>query len=169
MLDRRRSESEITPDYEDRGLFRGPIMRVEVELTPKVTKNQRGDTVIQGFVSGNNAMEVVFAGRRRELAGPLIATLSNMWSRAVQANTGRTQPSPDQVRYKVKLTGSWRSRFETDDHGWQSRRHQLMVAQWIRLDEQGNEVRFGAEPVLTQPATAPQSPPPQQFANGGRG
>jgi hypothetical protein len=147
-MERRRNPSEITPDYEDSGIFKNPTLQLVVELVPKFSKNSRDDLIIKGFVEGNVPIDVVFAGRRKFQADPVIQRLRALWT---QANRNLSSPGDapeiDAVRCRVSIEGSWRSRFLLDDQGWQTRTHQFYAARWLLSDQSGTVKHFG-EPVM---------------------
>lgn len=152
MKSRRKFDvADPPPDYEDRGLFKTPPSRLDVSLVPKIWRNKRDDWLIRGHVFGDTAVEVLFAGRRRKAAEPLIEHIRVIWSRANHALApGKPPLEIDSVRYPIVVTGSWRIRFEMDKSGWQSRHYQLVVAQWTPADAR-SEVVLGDSPMLSRP------------------
>jgi len=45
----RRPSTQLTPEYEDFGLFKSDILPVEVNLAPIIYRNGRQDLVIRGY------------------------------------------------------------------------------------------------------------------------
>ena len=144
MLDRRKPASEITPAYEDGGIFKNELVQLMVELVPLTAKNSRNDLIVKGFVDGNSAIEVVFPGRRKVQAKPVVALLQAKLTHArkVAARTG-ARVDVDTLRYPARIEGSWRPRFKRDDNGWETRQFQLFAARWILKDLNGKAITFG--------------------------
>ena len=71
MLQQRRTEPPVSPDYEDAALFSGSICQISVDLVPQMQRNDRNDLLVRGFVGGHHEIEVLFAGRRTRDVGPL--------------------------------------------------------------------------------------------------
>ncbi|MGB3406595.1 MAG: hypothetical protein WBA67_03795 [Jannaschia sp.] len=144
MPDRRKPLSEVTPESEDKGIFKGQIVDLLVELVPMFGKTSRGDIVIKGFIDGQNAIEVVFPGRRKVHVQTLQKHLQSTWSRAVQdARVETMRPVVDSVRVPSRIQGGWRPRFRRDDQGWETREHQFYAAQWTFRDRTGTVVTAG--------------------------
>ena len=152
MLDRRKHKDDVTPQYEDSGLFKTPVLWIEVHLTPKMGRNARGDYLITGYVERNTEIEVVFAGRRRACAEPAISKLKRLWTQANRASEGGAAPKPEQVRMPVRVNGAWRPRFQSDQQGWVTRSYQLTVAEWSMIDPGGAMVTFGEPPLVSDTA-----------------
>lgn len=148
MHDRRKPAHEVTPWYEDLGIFKSQLVQITVELVPMFGMNSRKDIMVKGFVDGNGAIDVVFPGRRKEHAKPLVARLQTMLKRAnVSCGPNGTPPNIDRIRHPVRIEGSWRPRFSCDDQGWQTREHQLYAARWLVMNADGQSVTFGEAPV----------------------
>lgn len=148
MKDRRKPASQVTPEYEDRGIFKNPTTQLVVELVPRFGKNSRGDVMIMGFLQGNVPVDVVFAGRRKAQAAHVMQELRILWSRANrEVPPNGTPPEVEWVRLPVRIEGAWRPRFERDDQGWQTRTHQLFAARWLLTDAEGNALSFGEPPI----------------------
>ena len=162
MKDRRRPAHEVTPEYEDSGIFRNPPTHLLVELVPKFGKNSRLDLMVKGFVQSETPIDVVFPGRRKLHVEPLVQKLHALWTRANRqpGRSGRP-PEIDEVRLPVRIEGSWRPRFERDDQGWQTRTHQLFAARWMIAEGDGEVRTYGEPPIRTLIADqpAPQVPP----------
>jgi len=151
MKERRKPASEITPEYEDRGIFKNQTTQHVVELVPKFAKNSRGDVMVMGFLQGAVPVDIVFAGRRKEQAAQVLQELRTLWSRA-NRNVPENGTPPDviSVRLPVRIEGAWRPRFELDDQGWQTRTYQLFAARWLMTDSTGNALSFGEPPIKTR-------------------
>ncbi len=149
MRKQRRPIKEVTPEYEDRGLFKSPPTRLDVNLVPKIWKNTRGDVLIRGHVFDGVAIEVLFAGRRAKTATKLIEAIRFLWTRANQMQKPDSPPlEVDSIVYPVVINGSWRVRFETDRANWQTRHYQLVVAQWRPKDAQDPDAMVGEMPKV---------------------
>ena len=149
MEERRKPPSEVTPQYEDAGIFKNQIVQLTVQLVPIFGQNSRQDIMIKGYVDGNSAIDVVFPGRRKEHAKPLLTRLQHM---LVAARKKPGAPVPiDDIRHPVRIEGAWRPRFKRDDHGWETRDHQLYAARWMVMNQDGQTVTFGAPPAKPVP------------------
>ncbi|WP_306121175.1 hypothetical protein [Roseovarius sp. MMSF_3359] len=144
MFERRKPASEITPAYEDRGIFKNDIVQLIVNLVPLTAKNSRNDLIVKGFIEGNSAIEVVFPGRRTIQAKPIVALLQAKLTHARKvAEKAGTTVDVNTLRYPARIEGSWRPKFTRDDNGWETRQHQLFAARWVLKDLDGNAVTFG--------------------------
>ncbi|MGZ2258418.1 hypothetical protein [Roseobacter sp. A03A-229] len=150
MPQRRRPASEVTPEYEDSGLFKNKVGQLQVELVPQSTYNGRNDLVVRGFVNRTIEIEVAFAGRRVKEVGPLEARLQMVRAKAIReaAEKGLPTPDIDHMRLPVLIEGAWRPRFKRDQTGWETRSYYLFAARWSILDDDGNTVSFGARPLV---------------------
>lgn len=158
MQDRRKPSHEITPEYEDRGVFKSKPVEIVVELVPKFGRNSRLDIMIKGFVRSEIPIDVVFPGRRKMQAAPLVNRLHALWARANrQGGKNNRPPEIDDVRLPVRIEGSWRPRFARDDQGWQTRTHQLFASRWLIADDKGQIMSFGEYPSLN---VLPRQPAP---------
>lgn len=144
MYERRKPASEITPEYEDGGIFKNDLVQLRIELVPLTARNSRNDLIVKGFVDGNSAIDVVFPGRRTIQAKPIVALLQAKLTHARKTaeRTGATL-DVDKVRYPAMVEGAWRPRFKRDENGWETRQHQLFVARWILHDTNGKPITFG--------------------------
>lgn len=144
MFERRKPASEITPAYEDRGIFKNETVQLIVNLVPLTAKNSRDDLIVKGFIEGNSAIDVVFPGRRKIQAKPIVALLQAKLTHARRmAEKAGTTVDVDTLRYPARIEGSWRPKFTRDDHGWETRQHQLFAARWVLKDLDGKAVTFG--------------------------
>lgn len=150
MPHRRKPASEVTPDYEDAGLFKNKVGQLSVELVPQMMRNGRNDLVVRGFVNRTIEIEVAFAGRRVKETGPLETRLRALLTRAMKiaAATGEPEPDIDHIRLPLLIEGAWRPRFKRDQTGWETRSYYLFAARWSVLDDAGNTVSFGARPIV---------------------
>lgn len=142
--DRRRPAREVSPTYEDAGIFKTQLVELVVDLVPRFARNSRGDLMIKGFVAGDGAIDVVFPGRRGDRTRPLVARLEAV---ATRAQAGGNTAALDRLRHSVRIQGVWRPRFSCDDQGWQTRQHQLYAARWLILDQEGNAQTYGEVPT----------------------
>jgi hypothetical protein len=152
MPHRRRPPNEVTPEYEDAGIFKTRLVQTTVELIPQMRRNDRGDLVVRGFVERHFEIEILFAGRRVKEAAPVEERLRAMLDNARKqaAAAGRTLDL-DMVRCPVRVEGSWRRRAIRDENDWETHTYQLMAARWSLLDNNGNAVPFGSTPVVHPP------------------
>lgn len=158
--------SQITPEYEDSGLFKTKTVQITVELIPQMRLNERKDLVVRGFVERHFEIEVLFAGRRTKEAAPVEERLSAMLAQARRqaAGNGR-EVDIDLIRCPVRIEGSWRRRSMRDENDWETHTYQLLAARWSLLDKNGNAVPFGTPPVV-QPRNEKQHLPPQNPPRG---
>ena len=145
----RNIKSNVTADYEDRGLFKTSPSRLEVSLVPKIWNNNRDDILIRGLVFDEIEVEVLFAGRRRDAAAPLVEHIRTIWSKANHNQPAGAAPVEiDDVRYPVLISGSWRVRFEMDKSDWQTRHYQLVVAHWSPANSDEDGAIVGEPPLI---------------------
>ncbi|WP_299673746.1 hypothetical protein [uncultured Roseobacter sp.] len=154
MAKRREPASALSPEQEDRGLFRtygGPI---EVELVPRLSRDAAGDVVIHAFFKGVREISVMFPGRRAREIGPLHQHLRWLDSRARRAAVAarRPSPSPDLVRLSVQVKGAWRQQSRRDDDDIENGIYQLVAARWAFTDQTGTLVQFGEAPAYDMTA-----------------
>lgn len=144
----------ITPEYEDRGLFKKPPTELTVNLIPKFGRNSRHDVIIKGLVQNGVEVDVFFAGRRKKQAGELVKLLNRMWEDALYANRMRAKPPERRdVRLPTRVQGSWRTRVVEDEEEWYSREYQLLVARWAFKAEDGEFRSFGEPPFSEKSLT----------------
>ena len=148
MTNRRKPSSQVTPAYEDSGLFKSTLTCVMVDLIPQVRRSSRQDFVVRGLVNGSIEIEVFFAGRRSKEVGPLQAKLKAMWAQALRHASAANLPVPDvdAVRCPVRIEGSWRPRFQRDPTGMEVRSYQLIAARWSMIGRNGKSIAFGSRP-----------------------
>ena len=138
----------VTPAHEDSGIFKSTVSSFSIELVPLFGETMRRDLVIKGFLDGDTAIDVVFPGRRKPMTDPLYDRLKKLWAQSVAAaRYANPGPEIDSVRLPVSVEGAWRPRFKRDDHGWETRQHQLYVARWTIWDAAGKAQTFGT-PVV---------------------
>lgn len=138
LPERSRTYSESLRIAEDRGLFRGPLVNILVELTPERRKSSRGDMVLRAYVAGK-PIEVVFTGRRHAAAVPLLHRL--------QALLQTVEPDGPRPRLKVAIDGIWRIRMAAERDGISDRRFQLVAARWHFAGRDGIKHLHGELPV----------------------
>lgn len=142
----RRAPRDVTPAYEDAGLFQGKMNRVEVRLVPKMARNERGDLIVSGFLSNNTHVNVVFPGRRRRESGPLVSRLQRLLKQA-GSSPGFDMRDIDELGFNVQVHGAFRSQFHRDQSGWETRSYQLIAARWSMTNEIGLTQHFGEDPI----------------------
>ncbi|WP_425039060.1 hypothetical protein [Primorskyibacter sp. S187A] len=154
------------PETEDIGIFKAPMTDVSVTVTPARARNNRGDVLLKGFVNGTSGMEVLFAGRRRAIAEPLVAHLNRRWAqmRRAAGSDKMDRIETSSVRIPIQVLGCWRTRFETEEDGWRSKIHQLVVAQWSLTTPDGQRVTHGEAPLHLLPDMTPALVQPQRRA-----
>lgn len=151
MFERRKPLSEITPEYEDGGIFKNDLVQLKVELVPLTARNSRNDLIVKGFVDETSAIDVVFPGRRTIQAKPILALLQAKLTHSRKlADRANAALDVDKIRYPVMIEGAWRPRFKRDDNGWETRQHQLFVARWILQDSNGKAITFGEVKAIPQ-------------------
>ncbi len=137
------------PDIsEDTGLFRKGLTQVRVQLTPRIGENGRGDWIVSAILPQGQEVEVVFAGRRAAAAKPLKQELLSMWLLECQrvSRKGKKTADPRDVRLSVLIEGGWRTIFNRDYAGMETRRFQLIAARWTYVTADHN-VEVAGEPV----------------------
>ena len=144
----RKPSAQLTPEYEDFGLFKSDVLPVEVNLTPIVYRNGRHDLVVRGFAQKAQKFEVTFAGRRSAMAGALISNLEALKLSFVK-QLKKTDDGPidlEAVRIPILVEGAWRRRHWVDDTGWQQHVNQLVAARWSVKADDGRVMTFGVSP-----------------------
>ncbi|MEM6372489.1 MAG: hypothetical protein AAF727_06890 [Pseudomonadota bacterium] len=147
MPHRRRPAHLITPVYEDNGLFKSPVKRVTVGLVPQMSRNNRQDLMVRGFVDPGIEISVVFAGRRARKAEHLEAHLRQLLYHAKAHAVTWDQAALDRTVLPVRVEGAWRPRFRRDTEGWETRYYHLIAARWALIDDTGMTHLFGEGPV----------------------
>jgi hypothetical protein len=142
----------LTPEYEDAGLFKNEICQVRVALVPIVDHNSRGDVNITGFVKDDLEISVSFAGRRRVEVSPIVANLKSLGMRVLHAAAQNGVEAPDvrTIRFPLQVEGAWRPRFQSDPSGWERRTYHLIAARWAVMDRNGKTMKFGAPPLTAR-------------------
>lgn len=142
-------QRDLTPEYEDAGLFKHGVCQVQVELVPVVEQNSRGDINIKGFVKDDLEISVTFAGRRRVEVSPIVANLKALGMRLLHsaAQNKLAAPDVDSIRFPLQVEGAWRPRFQAQASGWDDRTYHLIAARWAVVDKSGNTMKFGAAPI----------------------
>jgi hypothetical protein len=160
MKERRAKRAQVTPLYEDQGIFRNSLQSISVWLTPEVSRNRRNDIVVRGHYmhEGTERMllEVIFAGRRVRYAEPLLKLLRRQHEEMRLMAGGAAVPASKAI-LAFHIQGAWRYRFETDNDGWQNRHRQFMVAQWSPIGK-GKQPVIGEPPVLSGRQPTKQAP-----------
>lgn len=144
----RRHPKDVTPQYEDAGLFKNQICTVHLELVPNISFNQRGDLIIRCFILANLPAEVVFAGRRALMTRPLVQELTDRKCRAYRAALQSDWPVPDRdaIRLPATIEGSWRRHLVQDRDGWDKYTYQLVAARCMIRRSSGSVSVIGLPP-----------------------
>ncbi len=139
MQNRRRAPNQITPQSEDRGLFKKDVGQFRISLVPHFKRSSRGDLVVRGYLNDKQEVFVVFAGRRAKNALAVEKRLQTLLSHATQsaAKVGAQSPDINAIRLPVHVEGAWRSRFQRDVSGWDHRSYQLLASRWAFSDADG--------------------------------
>ncbi|QJF52659.1 hypothetical protein [Roseobacter ponti] len=140
---------DISPELEDRGLFRTYGGPVAVELIPQLNRLSATNLIVRGFFEKETEIAVVFAGRRARETGPLEAHLRWVDGRVRQAAVASKRPVPpvEFMRLPVQIKGSWRKQFFQDDEGNETRTYQLVAGRWAFSGQDGKLQQFGAPPA----------------------
>jgi len=138
----------ISPQEEDHALFAHPLGQCEVALIPKYATSKRGEHVIHGYLQRDSEVEVLFSGRRKTLAEPLMQRLNQLLEHAKARGIQDEATLTSKVRLRAAVYGSWRSRFTEDYDGCQTKRMQLVAAIWRIYDESGRPITRGSAPLL---------------------
>ena len=150
--DRRRSRFEITPEIEDRGLFKRGVTQIAAILVPVFKKTPRGDVAVRAYVNQGEEITVLFAGRRLQEFGPLHEELVRLLTEAnYSAARQRKDPPPiNSIQVAVQIEGAWRVRFERSKTGEDLRVLQFMAARWGFQDRNGKTVTSGKRALFGQ-------------------
>lgn len=153
LIHDRKTSAEVSPQYEDAGLFKTAVCDLMLELIPQMRRNDRNDLIVRGFVDRKTEIDIFFAGRRTALVGPMEAQLKTIMSRARKLAVESNSPPPDveKIRLPVRAEGSWRRSLQRDDGGWETGTYHFVVARWSLLDKDGKTVTFGESPAVAQP------------------
>ena len=146
----RKPPSEVTPLYEDTGLFKTAVREMMLELIPQMRRNDRQDLIVRGFVDRKTEIDVFFAGRRVAEVGPLENQLKALmaYARKTAASANAEAPDITKIRLPVRAEGAWRRSRQRDDSGWETGSYHFVVSRWSLLDQKGNTVTFGEKPVM---------------------
>ncbi|MBO9397693.1 hypothetical protein J7399_16895 [Shimia sp. R9_1] len=151
MKKRISNPADITPAYEDRGLFKKPSTELAIDLIPKFGKNTRHDIIIKGLMQNDVEVDVIFAGRRKRHAEELVTLLRRKWDEANQiVIKGMKPPTRKRVRVPTRVQGSWRTRVIDDEQNLYIVEHQLLVARWAYNSFDGEFRSFGEPPYVQQ-------------------
>lgn len=149
MKQKRMNPADITPAYEDAGLFANGTCDVVVHLIPIIRRNGRRDIIVTGMVGENREVSVNFAGRRKEAATPIVAHLETIrnQTRYRAAERGLAAPPLNEMRVPVRVEGTWRKHVTADADGWETRQYELMAARWSIADNSGASYQYGEPPA----------------------
>lgn len=151
MPQRRKPSLHHIPAYEDAGLFKNTVAPIDLYLVPEMHRNARQDLVVRGFVQGHQ-MDVIFAGRRAQQVRPLEMHLINLLSQyRGRAHGGNAPLNIDNLRVPLRVEGTFRPKFSSDNDGWETRCYHYMVARWTMIDPQGNIDVYGAPAIIGRP------------------
>ncbi len=144
------SGENMTPEQEDRALFKtygGPI---EVEIVPAFQRPNPKLFLAKAFFEGGREIITVFSGRRAAETEALRRTLTAMESMATQRAAARRSapPKTEEIRLPVQIKGSWQHRFFNDDDGEGVKIFQLIGARWTFADLRGQALQFGEAPAF---------------------
>lgn len=153
LYHQRTHQSEVTPAFEDSGLFKTALCDMMLELIPQTRHNEREDLIVRGFVDRKTEIDIFFAGRRTAETGPLVAQLKAIMSQARKKAeaAGNPPPAVENLRLPVRVEGAWRRSLQLDDGGWVTGTYHFVVARWSLLDNAGNTVTFGEKPLVSRP------------------
>jgi hypothetical protein len=144
----RRKLENVTPQYEDAGLFQNTVCRVELELVPIMHKNNRGDLIVMGLVKGDLEIAATFAGRRVTDAASIIESLNELLKKKDHLADVRKSRLP------LRIDGAWRPQFVSDGSGFEKRTFHLIVAKWAVMTANGPPREYGHPPAHMQPTAA---------------
>ncbi len=150
MQNRRRPPREVSPEWEDMGLYKKGTGEFAVELVPEVSRNSRQDVVVKGFMNKGVEISVVFPGRRAREAVAVERRLKALLLRANRKAAAAELPEPnrDRIRLPIRIEGAWRPRFTRDASGWDRKSFQLLAARWAFVDHDGM-TNLGGNPPVT--------------------
>ncbi|MFK7765500.1 MAG: hypothetical protein AB8B62_19710 [Roseobacter sp.] len=142
--------SGVTPEAEDRALFKtygGPI---EVEMTPGFQRPNKFLFLAKAFFEKDTEIVAVFSGRRAAETKALSQALSALETAANQHAISKraAPPKVDAIRLPVQIKGSWQYHVYSDDDGEDIRVFQLVVARWGFKDSRGQLHQFGEAPAF---------------------
>ena len=149
----RQPSAEVTPMFEDAGLFKTALCDLMLELIPQTRRNERQDLIVRGFVERRTEIDVLFSGPRAAEVGPLESRLKALMAQARRhaSETGGKVPDVKYVRLPVRAQGSWRRALKRDESGWETGTYHFVVAQWSWLNSEGRTVSFGEKPTVFLP------------------
>ncbi|MDA5557281.1 hypothetical protein [Shimia sp. MMG029] len=151
MKKRISNPDDITPAYEDQGLFKKPSTELVINLIPKFGKNTRHDVIIKGLMENGVEVDVIFAGRRKHQAAELVTLMKRKWEEAnYSVVKGSPPPKRKSVRVPTRVQGSWRTRVIDDEQNLYCVEHQLLVARWAYHGSGGEFCSFGEPPYVQQ-------------------
>lgn len=122
-----RSETPLLPV--DTGVRTGPMVSVEVDVTPQKKENENGDIILLGHL-GKSEVEVVF--KRSEALRPLLTLLTQLLraARAKAVASGEAPPNVSELRCPLRVEGAWRVRLHFDENDMPVRHYQLLANRW---------------------------------------
>lgn len=144
---KRQKVPETRPDLREDALhFRTGTVSVTVDVSPQQRKTPLGDLVLRGSIGGKE-IEVVFPGRRRTLALPLLQRLhAKAQLHKIDAKSGQAvEPG---IRQRIRVDGAWRVRLSNEQDAVPDRRFQLVAARWRYKGADGLDHIFGHLPAF---------------------
>ncbi|RYH03068.1 hypothetical protein EU805_04865 [Salipiger sp. IMCC34102] len=143
----RRPAHQITPTYEDRGLFRSDYCAQRFDLVPIVQSNSRKDLIVTALFRGEHVAPILFAGRRRRYAEQVMSRLEALRgalpaTRSVDVFARRGALLP------LEVEGTWRRLVSEDRHGILHRSYHFIAACWTLTLGDGRRIRFGLPPAV---------------------
>ncbi len=144
---KRQKAPDLRPDLREDALhFRSGTVSVTVDVSPQQRKTPLGDLVLRGSIGGKD-IEVVFPGRRRALAVPLLQRLH------AKAQLHKLDPKPavaaeTGIRQRIRVDGAWRVRLSNEQDAVPDRRFQLVAARWRYKGPDGLDHIFGHLPAF---------------------
>ena len=151
MRQLRRPASQITPDYEDSGLFKSDLCVRRFDLVPIVRRTERADVEVTSLTRDGQIVPVLFAGRRRGQAAHVVALLEQLRARLASSPFGG---SPNRMRQsgvslEIEVEGAWRRQCRTDPNGFLHRSYQFVAACWTLTLGDERRLRFGTPPATS--------------------
>ncbi len=122
-----RSESGFLPV--DTGPRTGPLVSIQVDVTPQKKENQDGDIILLGHL-GKSEVEVVF--KRSEALRPLLTLLNHLLraARAKAVAAGTAAPNVSELRCPLQVEGAWQVRLHFDENDMPVRHYQFVASRW---------------------------------------
>ena len=143
----RRPAHQITPDYEDAGLFKSELCENRFDLLPVVRRNGRADLIVTALMAGQHLVPVIFAGRRKRHASTVVTRLDGLRTAFPTAGSADVFARKGAV-LPVEVQGAWRRLVTEDADGLLQRSYQFIAACWTLTLGDGRRMRFGLPPAI---------------------